>query len=423
MLQAILKEVLPQDSSFEILHLQSPPSESAPLVNNTSKQNRATTIKTEHLFCLAYKGRIFYGLELYVYITCNHDNEVEKTERLVFVSKADTNGYCDIRVNIKLVTLQLIRYVLSINPDYYLHRVIPKERDYKKSGRTNLITKATNSRKALKILADRLQNHSLIEPEIFNAYYTKFHSGKELVTKIALFTRPADQYLFPNSSKNPNKHNLDGDGLLKWWASLLDNLLVSDFNLNKTKAKIRIPGEDKYRFRRYTNALKCGIWTHGDIFSDNDSDSVIKCIPMFPDDPKSRFMKQLFEENRIQTTSLDTFWTELQERQEFKLSVVVSVMGISGIYEIDTNYKPSTDVYRCRSKRQFHCIKNYITGEEYDTEEGALESYQNVNDYLSREGTSLLTVIGNADYSKFKQNRTTTSTPVVVNTLQVRRKK
>ena len=36
------------------------------------------------------------------------------------------------------------------------------------------------------------------------------------------------------------------------------------------------------------------------------------------------------EDNRIMKVTLDEFWMELQGRQEFKLSVVVSVVGIQG---------------------------------------------------------------------------------------------
>ena len=94
------------------------------------------------------------------------------------------------------------------------------------------------------------------------------------------------------------------------------------------------------------------------------------------------------------------FWIELQERQEFKLSVTVSVMGVSGYTLATPTLLPSSaDVIVPRSKKQFKAIKKYVTGEEYDTEEGAIEAFLNIRDFLMlRLATNLQVLTGKKEY-------------------------
>lgn len=53
-------------------------------------------------------------------------------ERLIFVSKADTNGYCNTRVSVRDITKIILEFILSIDPNYYLQKVKPAIRSYKK---------------------------------------------------------------------------------------------------------------------------------------------------------------------------------------------------------------------------------------------------------------------------------------------------
>ena len=105
---------------------------------------------------------------------------------------------------------------------------------------------------------------------------------------------------------------------------------------------------------------------------------------------------------------LETFWIELAERQEFRLSETVSVMGVRGIpSKLSTHVPSSDDVFTAPSKKRFDYIKSYITGEEYDTEEGAFEAFANIRDFFSlRLNRSLQMVVGtmsSIDKEKFKR--------------------
>lgn len=421
MLADKLSSALPKGHNFEVLHLQSPPNETHPIVTKQNSRQDGTNVKTKHLFFLMHQEKVFYGLEIYIYITKFRESD-KPLERLLFVSKADTNGYCDIKVDIKLVTRQIMDFLLAIDPNYYLTEIIPAKRNYKRAKVEKVITRGSSPEETLRILAERLKDNTSVDKVNIEKYYK--HLGTEtspnVIEKICLFTRPADQYLFPDSAKNNKKHVLDGDGLLRWWASLVDQILVQNFDENTTVAKIRIPGEDKYRVKRYTNQLKFPKWSNGDIFDDNENSLAVFTVPMFPDDPKSRFIRDIVDENLTQKKTLRAFWTELQERQEFKLSVTVSVMGVTGNTLRSPMYKPdSKDVLRTKSKKQFKYLKNYVTGEEYDTEEGPQEAYTNVVDSLQRMNTELIKVTGTTDY-KLKSNG---PKPLQINTLQVRRKK
>ncbi|KAL3235148.1 Uncharacterized protein RNJ44_02936 [Nakaseomyces bracarensis] len=421
MLTKILGRVLPKDHEFRCLHLESPSCETQPIVTPEPGSNQeGSTIKTKHLFVLTHLQKVFFGLEVYVYVTQFEQNSGKPTERLIFISKADTNGYCDTKVDIKLVTRELIKYLLSIDPNYYLKKIIPKERNYKNAKIEKVITRQSTNKEALKILAERVANGNS-GPVNTNNYYKTLQLEKNeiLLDKLCLFTRPAEQYLFPDSSKNSRKHVLDGDGLLRWWASLVDQILIERFNEATTTAKLRIPGEDKYRVKRYTNQLKFPNWSNGDIFNDDEGSLAVFTVPMFPDDPKSRFIRDIVEENLTQKKTLRTFWTELQERQEFKLSVTVSVMGVTGTPTNRPIYIPNKDVFKTKSRKQFKFLKNYITGEDYETEEGALDAYTNIADSLTRLGSSLIKVTGVTEYKPRPQG----PKPMQINTLQVRRKK
>ena len=336
---------------------------------------------------------------------------VDNVERLLFVSKADTNGYSTDKFSARLVTLALLEYLLSIDPNYYLIRVIPLKRQYKtRNGtvRTQMITRNTTPEGALRILSSRFNSGAkkscFLRADELDEYYLNLKCPEHCTTKVCMFTRPADQYLFPRSSENPKKHILGGVQLLKWWVSILDELLIEKFE-DGSEAKLRIPGEAEATVKRFLHDTKYPGWTVGDIFNggENGRSLAVFHIPLFPDDPKSRFLHQLVEDNRIMKVTLDEFWMELQGRQEFKLSVVVSVVGIQGYLKFPpSKCIPSEDeVVRTNSIKQFHQLKSYIVGEDYDKVDGALEAFTNISYILeSRMGSKLLSIHGSRDPSR-----------------------
>lgn len=422
-LKELLKAVLPKDEVFEVLNLRNVPIESHPLVTTKpdSKVRTSLTIKTQHIFVLFHQQRVIFGLEIYVYLTLNPtSSSIYNAERTIFISKADTTGYASCRVSYRDITKAVIRYLLSLDPNCYLRRVIPKERNYSCID-PSLITKNTSAEKALRILSNRLKNGTKISEERLKQQLTNsYQCSSDVVTKLCLFTRPAPQYLFPDSSKNEKKHVANGEKLLKWWIAILDELLVEDFR-DDTEARIRIPGEDPLKVKRYIRSAKYDHWQPGDIFGSNGSDLAAFQLPLFPDDPKTRFLHQLAEEDRTSKANLDAFWTELQERQEFKLSVIVSVIGLKGYLAMAPSNLPSpVDQFEAPSRKQFRNVKNYITGEDYDREGGAIEAYQNVRDYMNiKFERALLKITGNRKLVREPKN---IGRGEVVTTLQVRKR-
>ncbi|CCD27433.1 H3 histone acetyltransferase RTT109 NDAI_0K02420 [Naumovozyma dairenensis CBS 421] len=442
LLESLLQPVLPEDNKFEIFQLQNQPCQTYPLVTlprkaSSSSSTPPMTVKVQHFFTLSHNEKIIYALEIYVYIN------IPMNERSIFISKADTNGYSDIQLNIKDITKTILKYILSIDPNHYLQKVKPLERKKGKKShchRHRLIMHYTNVKDTLKILSNRLSKSFDKEKqaELLAASHSTLYldlrftneQKTQLNTKICLFTRPAGFYLFTDSDKNPKKHNLNGSGLLKWWIRIIDQLINEEFIKQNTVAKLRVPGEDpmtvKRRFLYDQKTLQFNNWKHGDIFNGNDDDFAVSKIPLFPDDPKSRFIRELVQQYDEDATTnrmdLKTYWIELQERQEFKSSDLVSIIGVSGIVERLPKYIPAQEeTLICSSNRQFKYIKSYVTGEEYDTEEGAMEAYLNVKDYLKwKYNKDILLVRGEKE--KYESSRLKRANNVTITLLQPRKR-
>lgn len=387
-LEECLRGSLPLGSVFDLLHLQSVPRETSPIVHPEPKEvqddklensTNSNTIKTQHFFALCNNEKIVYALEVVVYFKIN--SSYKPAEKLIFVSKADTNGYSDVHVNIGKVTKSLLLYLLTIDPEHYLKKVKPLVRP--KLNKYQLIRKRTPITKALKILSERKlkginSRVSIPEKELF----VSFPTPKDICTKISLFTRAEPQYLFSNSSRNPSKHVLTGEKLLKWWIKIIDEVVHECFD-KTTIATLQIPGEETRIISNYLKNKLFTNWQVGDIFCKSPDDIALYRIPLFPDDPKGRFLEHLIQDGRIHQVTVSTFWTELQARQEFRLGSTVSVIGVSGTFEGPVITPPSAEIIIPESKRRFKNLKNYIIGEEYDTVEGSEEAYMNICDYLA----------------------------------------
>lgn len=418
----LLESCLPKDEEFQVLQLQSMPSQTHPIVTPDDKsESSPLTVKVQHFFSLFHGEKVVFALEIYVFLTI-YGKDLP-AERLIFVSKVDTSGYCDTKVSYGGLTKNLIKYILSIDPNYYLQRVKPRERKYDEAA--DLLTQSTEVVKSLRILSKRRRFH-LDPPSLPDDYFLHFSFPTDYITKISLFTRPEPQYLFAESSRNKQKHCLGGSQLLHWWITLLDDILCEDFQVT-SQARLQIPGEDSSQINRHLKATKFSNWHVGDVFGSNAGELAAFKVPLFPDDPKTRFLHQLVEESRIYTTNLATFWTELAQRQEFRLSVIASVIGIKGKLLKSLSYWPASssdqgqEIYLASSKKQFSYIKSYITGEEYDTEEGALEAFANIRDFFKiRLNRRLLSVVGAKEPNS--------TTPLgnkrvsVITSLQVRKK-
>ncbi|CCH43128.1 Histone acetyltransferase [Wickerhamomyces ciferrii] len=428
-LKESISRVLPKDKEYELFHFQSKPRETHPLVSQKSsssiQSDQIKTIKIEHFITLAHESLIFFGIELFIYITINHLENT--TEKLLFVSKADTNGQNVSNAKIGPITQVILNHIIQIPIDNYLQEIIPKNpiesTETENTINSKTITKSTGTKEALKILLERHRGN-YIKPQVIQPYKISNYP-KPIKTKISLFTRSEPQYLFPSSGENPKKHVLGGEGLLKWWLKILDSLILNTFqNDENLQLKLQIPAEDPKIIERYFKNLQNNNWKVGDIFNGNDKDLALYKIPLFPDDPKARFLEHLVVENRAKNVDLRQFWIELQARQEFRLGVTVSVIGIEGFLKTVDNHNDNNDSILL-SRRHFKKLKNYITGEDYSDTEGALESYKNIDNYLeSQLDQSGMKIIGNFVKPVKPDNLTTaTTTSSTVNVLTpVRRK-
>lgn len=417
-----LASILPKDDKikYNILNLQTIPKESKSIVFYKSQKGKPLSIKIKHLLIVFENGIPIAGVEIFVYLSLpkeivgNHNLDKDNTdkkykiERLIFVSKADTTGLSiyqrDASLNSKNLKVGLIvrKYIewLSAYPvSEYLAKVkLKNTQKVKNSGDLSLTHPPFSSviQRNIYILKQKAKGGS---PEIsFSKYTTKqlnlpdnFTDSDDVITKISLFTRAEPQYLFPNSGKNKTKHILNGDELLKWWCKLI-NSIVDDKDsqiFNQVNQKMLfIPNSDKSSTSRYFSKLentKCE-WGVGDIFSQskedtqnqkNDHKIAIYNIPLLPDDPKGRFLEHLVVENRAKKVSLTQFWVELGVRQEFRLGVVVGVIGIKGKTNPVKNASldPSLKIV---NDKLFEQLKNIIIENEYGTVTDSQQCYKQI---------------------------------------------
>jgi regulator of Ty1 transposition protein 109 len=206
----------------------------------------------------------------------------------------------------------------------------------------------------------------------------RHREGKKLV--VSLFARAQDQYLFPASIDNKNKHVLDDRGLVKWWCRVLDPIiwqyraederkpfaerLASSAACNGSarspqataKGYLVIPGFEPYDTLRYlppppvANAPRRWATTHPLLGIAPHPAAPPRClVPHFPDDPKARFLDELDEELPDRGTdamvadggtpsrssgiwksvkTLDQFWEFMAFRQECSSGRIVGFIWV-----------------------------------------------------------------------------------------------
>ena len=212
--------------------------------------------------------------------------------------------------------------------------------------------------------------------------------GKKLV--VSLFARAQDQYLFPASIENKNKHVLDDRGLVKWWCRVLDPIIwqykaederkpfterlaggesigtngTASQSETTAKGYLVIPGFEPYDTLRYIppppkpDVRRRWASTHPLLQIAPHPAAPPRClVPHFPDDPKARFLDELDEELHDRGTdamvvdggtpsrsngqwksvkTLDQFWEFMAFRQECSSGRIVGF-----IWVVITPPKPS----------------------------------------------------------------------------------
>ncbi|KXJ93442.1 histone acetylation protein-domain-containing protein [Microdochium bolleyi] len=298
-----LENVLPKGHKFQAHHLATPPTvcdalchpPTLPSSADSSKRRPTKPPKTyceKHFLAISIDSRsgnsedqvLVLGLEIYIYTTA--------FSTIIFVAKADSTGYLS-TLNLPKGTPSPIREVTATFVKYLVK--------------------------------------------------TRYRRGTQLV--VNLFARSQDQYLFPGSIKNKNKHVLDDRGLVKWWCRVVNGLLENDDTqkgldggCSRVHGYLVVPGLDKYETRALIprTAAASSNWTLAhplehvspynafpDVYGTNIPPRCL--IPTFPDDPKARFVEELEEATpqKLKTAgrwkgpqNLDEFWEMMAYRQE-----------------------------------------------------------------------------------------------------------
>ncbi|CDM35889.1 hypothetical protein DTO013E5_5401 [Penicillium roqueforti] len=218
---------------------------------------------------------------------------------------------------------------------------------------------------------------------------TRQRPGVRLV--VSLFARAQNQYLFPGSIENAEKHVLDDRGLIKWWCCVLDPILREhepESALQETKALdqtveaakasatayLIVPSCDRFETRNFfpptakTDAQDRPRWLNSYPLKQlyHDPSAPPRClVPRFPDDPKTRFLVDLDSElpeskegepvapnaGRWRSVrSLDQFWEMMSFRQECSagrlvgfLWLVINPPGLMNSTSMESQTRGSSD--------------------------------------------------------------------------------
>ena len=279
-LKELLAEQIPRDVPITFYHYSTPPSRSSALFSAPPHGKPEKTYCESHTLAASVTPKdavasalpeelLVLAIEVLIYTTRNLTT--------IFVSKADSTGY--------ISELQLPR---------------------------------SQSSSPLKAICRTFVSWLAGERQ---------RDGKKLV--ISLFARAQDQYLFPASIENKNKHVLDDRGLVKWWCKVLDPIiweykaegerkplpqrLVEDEPVETdsaaspsectAKGYLVIPGFEPYDTLRYIpptpapNTPRRWATTHPLLQIAPHPAAPPRClVPHFPDDPKARFLDELDEE-------------------------------------------------------------------------------------------------------------------------------
>ncbi|KXG50096.1 histone H3-K56 acetyltransferase [Penicillium griseofulvum] len=236
---------------------------------------------------------------------------------------------------------------------------------------------------------------------------TRQRPGVRLV--VSLFARAQNQYLFPGSIENTEKHVLDDRGLIKWWCRVLDPILrehepesalqeakALDQTVEAAKASatayLIVPSCDRFETRNFfpatakTDAQDRPRWLNSYPLKQlcHDPSAPPRClVPRFPDDPKTRFLidldGELPEEKEDQPTaanagrwrsvrSLDQFWEMMSFRQECSagrlvgfLWLVINPPGLMNSTSMESQTRGSSDNGLVSNETE---IPGVIPGEE-----------------------------------------------------------
>ncbi|KAL4787830.1 histone acetylation protein-domain-containing protein [Aspergillus varians] len=305
----LLAKVLPTDVKVTVRHISSTPTAATALFAASPGEEPEPTFCENHFLSASVSPDdrddgteiIIFGVEVLVYTTAHLTT--------IFVSKADSTGHL---------------HLLKAGP------------------KSSILRRITNT-------------------FLFFLVHTLQRPGVRLV--VSLFARAQNQYLFPGSIENPEKHVLDDRGLIKWWCRALDPILREyepesgsqdqekkheESARSSATAYLIVPGCDKFETR--------GFFPSSAKSDDNDRPRWLNAyplrqlcskpdapprslVPRFPDDPKTRFLTDLDDELPKSASgeksgqwrsvkSLDQFWEMMSFRQECSAGRLVGFLWL-----------------------------------------------------------------------------------------------
>ena len=233
---------------------------------------------------------------------------------------------------------------------------------YNSSSLTTLFVSKADSTGYLLLAKHPKEKRSLLKriSRTFLQYLVEKYQKPQKRLLLSLFARSQNQYLFPGSIENHQKHVLSDRGLIKWWCQIFDEIIQQypveplqgptkkeeqQESSISAKAYLRVPGCDSYETRsflpsnaKYDNKKPQRWHSSEDPLREIASSPSLpeRClIPRFPDDPKARYLDSLDEElsenafgeleSPLQyqfsgkwrsVRSLEQFWETMAFRQE-----------------------------------------------------------------------------------------------------------
>lgn len=372
----LLAKVLPTGVELTVRHVSSTPTPCEALFAAAPGQLSEPTLCENHFLSVSIDSNddgetIIFGMEVMVYNTAHLTT--------IFISKADSTGFLHLlKLPSKVSVLRLV------------------------------------SNTFLSFLAQ-----------------TRQRPGVRLV--VSLFARAQNQYLFPGSIENAEKHVLDDRGLIKWWCRVLDPILREhepESALQETKtldqtveaakasatAYLIVPSCDRFETRNFfpptakTDPQDRPRWLNSYPLKQlyHDPSAPPRClVPRFPDDPKTRFLidldGELPDENEGQPVgpnagrwrsvrSLDQFWEMMSFRQECSagrlvgfLWLVINPPGLMNSTSMESQTRGISDSGLVSNETE---ISGAIPNEE-KVENGASQSEENAT--LTKATTNFTT--------------------------------
>ncbi|KAJ5688918.1 hypothetical protein N7462_003310 [Penicillium macrosclerotiorum] len=310
----LLAKALPTGVELTVRHVSSTPAPSTALFAAAPGREPEATFCENHFLTVSIDSPkvnggeiIVFGMEVLVYNTAHLTT--------IFVSKADSTGFLHLlKVGQKVSVLRLIS-------------------------------------------------------NTFLSFLVQTHQRPGVRLVVSLFARAQNQYLFPGSIDNAEKHVLDDRGLIKWWCRAVDPILRDHEPESVSKdsklmhqgaesakasatAYLIVPGCDRFETRNFfpltakSDGQDRPRWLSSYPVNQmcHDPSAPPRClIPRLPDDPKTRFLIDLDDElpesaegqDAPPSTglwrsvrSLDQFWEMMSFRQECSAGRLVGFLWL-----------------------------------------------------------------------------------------------